>query len=138
MSSTERLVAAALAVLLGIATVLYSFLIVQQLLVGAGVAFAFFVAAAFLYQGSADRQTVVRATVVLTVAYGVFTFQLPAALVAACVVYLTAWATGPESPFDAPDTRIFPATRWNDRRNSGDGDGSGDADGAGGRGEAAE
>jgi len=40
-----------------------------------------------------------------------FTGQLPVAVIAACVVYLSAWLTGPDSPVNSPDTEIFPVTQ---------------------------
>lgn len=95
-------------VLVGIAALLYSVLVVRQVLLGAGVAFAFFVGASFVYYGDTDRRTLIRATIIITLIYGVFTLQLPVAVIAACVVYLTAWLTGPDSPLDAPDTQIIP------------------------------
>lgn len=107
MSSTKRLAAGAFA-LVGVAVLLYSLLVTHQLLLGAGVALSFFVVALFLYYGGTDRRTLVRATMAITVVYGVFTLQLPIAVAAACVVYLTAWLTGPDSPVDAPDTHLFP------------------------------
>lgn len=108
MPSSRRVAITTTLVVLGIAALFYSFLLVQRPLLGAGVAFAFFVVAAFAYHGDADRQTLTRATIVVTLVYGVFTLQLPVAVVAACVVYLTAWLTGPDSPVDAPDTQVFP------------------------------
>ena len=79
-----------------------------QLLVGMGVAVSAFVSAALVYYGGTDRRTLTRATIAVTVVYGVFTLQLPIAIIAASVVYLSAWLTGSDSPFDAPDTEIFP------------------------------
>lgn len=108
MPSSRRVAITTTLVVLGIAALFYSFLLVQRPLLGAGVAFAFFVVAAFAYEGDADRQTLTRATIAVTLVYGVFTLQLPVAVVAACVVYLTAWLTGPDSPLDAPDTQVFP------------------------------
>jgi hypothetical protein len=108
MPSSKRVPTAATFVLLGIVALLYSALAVHQLLLGTGVAFAFFVVAWFVYYGDANRQTLTRATIIVTLIYGVFTLQLPLAVVAACAVYLTAWLTGMDSPLDAPDTRIFP------------------------------
>ncbi|WP_135828915.1 hypothetical protein [Halorussus halobius] len=108
MPPSRRVVTATTLALLGIAALAYSFVFVQRPLLGAGVAVAFFVVAAFAYEGDADRQTLARATIVVTLVYGVFTLQLPLAVVAACVVYLTAWLTGPDSPLDAPDTQVLP------------------------------
>ncbi|MFO7926545.1 hypothetical protein [Natronomonas sp.] len=96
-------------VLIGIAAVLYSVLVAQRLLFGTGIAFAFFVIAFFVYYGGINRPTLTRTTIVVTLMYGVFTLELPVAVIAACIVYLTAWLTGSDSPFDAPDTEIFPA-----------------------------
>ena len=108
MPSSKRVPIAATFVLLGIVALLYSVLLVGQLLLGTGVAFAFFVVASFVYYGDADRQTLTRATISVTLIYGVFTLQLPVAVIAACVVYLTAWLTGSDSPLGAPDTQVFP------------------------------
>lgn len=108
MPSSKRVLTTATLILLGIVALLYSFLIVQQLLLGTGVAFAFFVVAAFVYHGDANRRTLTQGTIIVTLIYGVFTLQLPVAVIAACVVYLTSWLTGPDSPFDAPDTHIVP------------------------------
>lgn len=107
MPSLKRVYIVAAFVLFGIAALLYSMLIVYQPLVGAGVAFASFVVASFAYFGDANRQTVTLAVIIVTLIYGVFTLQLPIAVIAACVVYLTAWLTGSDSPLDAPDTQIL-------------------------------
>ncbi|GGM66638.1 putative membrane protein YccC [Halarchaeum rubridurum] len=107
MPSTHR-VAAGLVVLVGVLALVYSMLIVQQVLLGVGVLLAALALAAIVYYGGTDRRTLVRATMAVTVVYGAVTFQLPLAVVAACVVYLTAWVTGPDSPVDAPDTTILP------------------------------
>ncbi|MFC7077982.1 hypothetical protein ACFQI6_16270 [Halomicroarcula sp. GCM10025335] len=77
-------------------------------LLGTGVAFTSFVVASFAYYGDANRQAFTRATIVVVLIFGVFTLQVPIAVIAACVVYLTAWLTGSDSPLNAPDTRIFP------------------------------
>ena len=108
MPASRRVPIAVTLVVVGLATLVYSVLISRQLLLGAGVALAFFVVASFALYGDATRRTAARATIAVTLLYGAFTLQLPAAVVAACVVYLTAWLTGPDSPFDAPDTRVFP------------------------------
>lgn len=108
MVTSNRVLTAATLALLGIAVLLYSAIVTQRLLLGAGVAFAFFVVAWFVYYRDADRRTLTHATISVTLVYGVFTMQLPVAVIAACVVYLTAWLTGPNSPLDAPDTQIFP------------------------------
>ncbi|GGN23458.1 hypothetical protein [Halarchaeum nitratireducens] len=109
MPSTHR-VAAGVVVLLGVLALVYSMLIVQEVLLGVGVLIAALALAAIVYYGGADRQTLARATMAVTVVYGAVSFQLPAAVVAACVVYLTAWLTGPDSPLDAPDTTILPVS----------------------------
>lgn len=111
MSSRRRVPIVAAFVLIGIAALLYSVMIVQQPLLGAGIAFAFFVVAVFAYYGDTDRRTLTRATMTVTLIFGVFTLQLPVAIIAACVVYLTAWLTGTDSPLDAPDTQVFPVER---------------------------
>lgn len=108
MPSLKRVHIVAAFVLLGIAALLYSVLIAYQPLLGTGVAFASFVVASFAYYGDADRQTFTRVTIIVTLIYGVFTLQLPIAVIAACVVYLTAWLTGSDSPLNAPDTQVFP------------------------------
>ena len=113
MASTPRILAAGSAVA-GVLVLLYSLLVLAQPLVGAGIAFALFVAAALLHAGGTDRKTVVGVTMAVTVIYGVFTFQLPAAIVAACVVYLTAWVTSPDGPFDAAPPDFFPAASDDD------------------------
>jgi len=95
-------------VLLGVAALLYSVIATYQLLLGTGVATASFVVAIFTYYGGTNRKTATRATIIVTLVYGVFTLQLPIAVIAACVVYLTAWLTGSDSPLDAPDTQVFP------------------------------
>jgi thiol:disulfide interchange protein len=95
-------------VLLGVAALLYSVIATYQLLLGTGVATASFVVAIFTYYGGTNRKTATRATIIVTLIYGVFTLQLPIAVIAACVVYLTAWLTGSDSPLDAPDTQVFP------------------------------
>lgn len=98
-------------VLIGIGGLAYSVLIGGQLLLGVGFALSALVVAALVYYGDAERHTLTRATIAITVVYGVFTGQLPIAVIAACVVYLSAWLTGPDSPLDSPDTEIFPARR---------------------------
>ncbi|WP_265111884.1 hypothetical protein [Halosolutus halophilus] len=106
MVSSKRIAAAS--VLIGISGFAYSVLI-SQILIGARFTLSAFVVAALVYYGNAERHTLTRATIAVTVVYGVFTVQLPMAVIAACVVYLSAWLTGPDSPFNAPDTEIFPA-----------------------------
>jgi len=107
MPSTHR-VAAGVVVLLGVLALVYSMLVASQLLLGVGVLLAALTLAAIVYYGGADRRTLVRATMAVTVVYGAISFQLPVAVIATCVVYLTAWLTGPDSPVDAPDTTILP------------------------------
>jgi hypothetical protein len=102
-------VAAAFA-LLGVVGLAYSILL-ARLLLGAGFAAAAFLVAVLVYYGDTDRRTLVRATMAVTIVYGVVTLQLPMAVIAACVVYLSAWVTGPDSPVDSVDTAIFPAPR---------------------------
>lgn len=94
--------------LLGIGALLYSVLVLGQFIVGAGVAVAAFATATLVYYYGANRRTLTRATIIVTVVYGVFTLQLPLAIIAACAVYLSAWLTGPDTPFNAPDTEIIP------------------------------
>lgn len=108
MPSLKRIHVVAVFALFGTAALLYSWLIAYDPLVGTGVAFASFVVASFAYYGDADRQTLTRVTITVTLLYGIFTLQLPVAVIAACVVYLTAWLTGTDSPLDAPETQIFP------------------------------
>jgi len=108
MPSMKRIHIVAAFVLLGVAALLYSVIATYQLLLGTGVATASFVVAIFTYYGGTNRKTATRATIIVTLVYGVFTLQLPIAVIAACVVYLTAWLTGSDSPLDAPDTQVFP------------------------------
>ncbi|GAA0297618.1 hypothetical protein [Halarchaeum salinum] len=107
MPSTHRIAAGGV-VLLGVLALVYSMLIVQEVLLGVGVLIAALSLAAIVYYGGTDRRTLVRATMAVTVVYGAISFQLPIAVVAACLVYLTAWLTGPDSPVDSPDTTILP------------------------------
>jgi hypothetical protein len=95
-------------VIAGTAVLLYSTVVAQELLLGAGLALSFLVIAVFVYHGGTDRQTLTRATISVILVYGAFTLQLPLASIAACAVYLSAWLTGTDSPFNAPDTEIFP------------------------------
>jgi thiol:disulfide interchange protein len=108
MPSLKRVHIVAAFVLLGVAAFLYSVIISAQLLLGTGVAIASFVVVIFTYYGGTNRKTATRATIIVTLIYGVFTLQLPIAVIAACVVYLTAWLTGSDSPLDAPDRQVFP------------------------------
>ena len=111
MPSPKRGYIVAALVLIGVSGLAYSVVLAGPVLIGAGFALSALVVAALVYYGDAERRTLVRATVAVTVVYGVLTVQLPLAVVAACVVYLSAWVTGPDSPFDAPDTEIFPVRR---------------------------
>lgn len=108
MPSLKRVHIVAAFVLLGVTALLYSVIITQRLLLGTGVAIASSVVAIFTYYGDTNRKTATRATIITTLIYGVFTLQLPIAVIAACVVYLSAWLTGSDSPLDAPDTQVFP------------------------------
>ncbi|WEL16284.1 putative membrane protein [Halorhabdus sp. SVX81] len=87
---------------------LHSVLFSHQLFLGMAVALASFVIAIFAHYGDPNRKTFTRATIIVTLIYGAFTLQLPIAVIAACVVYLTAWLTGLDSPLNAPDTQFFP------------------------------
>jgi thiol:disulfide interchange protein len=111
MPSSKRTAIVAGLVLFGIGVFLYAVVIQQLLPHGAGVAVSSFVIAALVYYGGTGRRTLVRAAIVVTLVYGVFTFQLPLAVIAACAVYLSAWLTSVDGPFDAPDTTIFPVER---------------------------
>ena len=108
MPSPNRGYIAAALVLIGIGGFAYSVVLIGQVLIGAGFTLSALVVAALVYYGDAERHTLTRATTAVTVVYGVFTGQLPMAVIAACVVYLSAWLTGPDSPLNAPDTVIFP------------------------------
>ncbi|RNJ26389.1 hypothetical protein [Halosegnis longus] len=108
MPSSKRIYIVTGMVLFGVAALVYAWALAYEPLLGTGVAVAAFIAALLTYYGDANRQTLARVTIVVTIVYGTFTFQLPIAVVAACIVYLTAWLTGTDSPFDAPDTQIFP------------------------------
>ncbi|WP_299331076.1 hypothetical protein [Haloplanus sp.] len=92
----------------GVGALAYSVVVLQRLAVGAGVAASAFVVATLVYYYGITRRTLTRATIAVTVVYGVFTLQLPLAIIAACVVYLSAWITGPDTPVNAPDTEIIP------------------------------
>jgi chromate transport protein ChrA len=108
MPSTARSLSI-VAVVAGVLVVLYSFLLAHEPLLGLGAAIVCFVAAALLHTGDTDRETVAAVAMAVTVLYGVFTFQLPAAIVAACVVYLTLWVTDPDGPYDATPPAIISA-----------------------------
>ena len=111
MPSPKRGYIAAALVLIGIGGFAYSVALIGRVLIGAGFTLSALVVAALVYYGGAERRTLTRATVAVTVIYGVFTGQLPMAVIAACVVYLSAWVTGSDSPLNAPDTEIFPVTQ---------------------------
>ena len=108
MPSTKHSATVAGLVLFGVAVFLYAVVLQANLLFGTGVALSSFITAVLVYYGGADRPTLARAAIVVTLVYGVFTLQLPFAIIAACTVYLSAWVTGTDGPFDAPDTEIFP------------------------------
>lgn len=108
MPSSKRIAAAL--VLIGIIGLAYAGL-TSYVLIGAWLTLSSFVVAALVYYGDAERHTLTRATIAVTVVYGVFMGQLPMAVIAACVVYLSAWVTGPNSPLNEPDTEIFPVRR---------------------------
>jgi hypothetical protein len=105
MPSSKRIVA--VLVLIGIIGLAYSVL-TGQVIIEAWLTLSAFGVAALVYYGDSERHTLTRAAIAVTVAYGIFMRQLPMAVIAACVVYLSAWLTGPDSPFNAPDTEIFP------------------------------
>lgn len=111
MLSPKRGQIVAALVLVGVGGLAYSVGFLGQVVVGAGVALSAFVVAALVYYGGTDRRTLTLATTAVTVVYGVFTLQLPMAIIAACTVYLAAWLTGSDSPFNTPDTEIFPVRR---------------------------
>ena len=108
MPSTKRSYIAAALVLIGIGGFAYLVIVTAQILIGAGFTLSALTVAALVYYGDAERRTLTRATIVVTVVYGIFTGQLPIAVIAASVVYISAWLTGPDSPLNAPDTEIFP------------------------------
>jgi hypothetical protein len=110
MSSTDRTSVAAAFALLGVVGLAYSTLL-ARLLLGAGFAAAAFLVAVLVYYGDTDRRTLVRATMAVTIVYGVVTLQLPMAVIAACVVY----PRGSQAP-TAPSIRsIRPSSRHRDR-----------------------
>lgn len=109
MPSTRTLVAAAL-VVLGLLVALWSVAVAATPLLGLAVLAGALVLAAFAYYGGRNRRTLTLAAMALSLLYGVVTLRFPAAVVAACVVYLTAWVTGPDGPFDAPDTTVLPVS----------------------------
>ncbi|MDZ7747077.1 MAG: hypothetical protein U5K28_11445 [Halobacteriales archaeon] len=91
MPSIRRIHVSTGFVLFGVITLLYSWILGYDPLVGTAVAVASFVVALLTYYGDADRLNARSiAIIAVTLIYGVFTFQLPiAAHFAACVVYLT-------------------------------------------------
>jgi hypothetical protein len=108
MPSSKRIYIVTGIVLFGIAALVYAWALAYEPLLGTGVAVASFIAALLTYYGDANRETLTRVAIAVTIVYGTFTFQLPIAVIAACIVYLTAWLTGTDSPLESPDTQIFP------------------------------
>lgn len=109
MSSPKRRIQIVAALIIaGVVALLYSIVVTQELLLGVSIALSSLVIAVFVYYGGTDRKTLTRVTIGVTIVYGAVSLQLPLAIIAACAVYLSAWLTGPDSPFDAPDTEIFP------------------------------
>ena len=119
MPSTKHSATVAGLILFGIAVFLYAVVVQVNLLFGTGIALSSFITAVLVYYGSTDRPTLVRAAIVVTLVYGVFTLQLPLAIIAACAVYLSAWLTGTDGPFNAPDTAIFPVAQATDEESKG-------------------
>ncbi|OYR41267.1 hypothetical protein DJ82_05695 [Halorubrum sp. Ib24] len=107
-SPKRRIQIGAALIVAGVVALLYSIVVTQELLLGVSIALSFLVIAVFVYYGGTDRKTLTRVTIGVTIVYGAVSLQLPLAIIAACAVYLSAWLTGPDSPFDAPDTEIFP------------------------------
>ena len=120
MPSLKRGYIAAALVLIGVCGLAYSIVILAQTLIGMGFLVSTLIAAMLVYYGDAKRHTLTRVIMAVTIVYGVFTLQLAPAVVAACVVYLSAWLTGPDSPFDAPDTEIFPVRQPTTEESEGD------------------
>jgi len=110
MPSPKRGYIAAALVLIGIGGFAYSVVLIGQVLIGAGFTLSALVVAALVYYGDAERHTLTRYHCCHGCLWG-FTGQLPVAVIAACVVYLSAWLTGPDSPVNSPDTEIFPVTQ---------------------------
>ncbi|ELZ37486.1 hypothetical protein [Halorubrum tebenquichense] len=108
MPSDEHTGLVAALVAIGVVVPLYTVVVSQRLLPGLGVGLSALVTAALVARDGAGRGTLVRATMAVSVVYGAFTLQLPVAVIAACAVYLSAWVTGADSPFGAPDTEIVP------------------------------
>lgn len=121
MPSTTRILALA-ALAAGLLATAYAAALSRHVMLALGVAVAALVVAAVLYAGDASRETVAAVTMAVTVVYGAFTLQLPAAVVAASVVYLTLWVTDEDGPFDATPPELF-ADAF-----GADGDGDVDAD----------
>jgi hypothetical protein len=105
---------AALAVMCGLLALLYAASIAHRPLLGLGTTVACLVVAALLYAGDTNRDTVAGVAMVVTVVYGVFTLQLPAAMVGACVISLTPWVTDADGSFDATPPAIFPDRVFDD------------------------
>lgn len=120
MPSLKRGSIAAASVLIGLCGFAYSIVVVAQTLLGLVFLFSALLVGVLVYYGGTERQTLTYATIAVTVVYGAFTVQLPLAVVAASVVYLSAWLTGPDSPFDAPDTEIFPVRQATTEESEGD------------------
>lgn len=110
-SPKRRIQIVAALIVAGVVALLYSIVVTQELLLGVSIALSFLVTAVFVYYGGTDRKTLTRVTIGVTIVYGAISLQLPLAIIAACAVYLSAWLTGPDSPFDAPDTEIFPVKK---------------------------
>jgi chromate transport protein ChrA len=107
-SPKRRIQIVAALIIAGVVALLYSIVVTQEFLLGVSIALSSLVIAVFVYYGGTDRKTLTRVTIGVTIVYGAVSLQLPLAIIAACAVYLSAWLTGPDSPFDAPDREIFP------------------------------
>lgn len=105
-STTQVLAFATLAA--GLLAAAYLAALSRELVLAVGVVIAAITVAALFLGGDPNREMVAAVTMAVTVVYGVFTLQLAAAVVAACVVYLTLWVTGADGPFDATPPRLFP------------------------------
>ncbi|MFW6437175.1 MAG: hypothetical protein ACOCYZ_06040, partial [Halococcoides sp.] len=107
MSVTKDDGIVAILAILAMGAFLYSVLHQQRLLsgLGLGIGSVCVVLACSRYYTETNRRTLTRTTIILTLIYGLLTFQFPVAVVAACIAYLTAWVTGPDSPLDAPETQ---------------------------------
>jgi len=71
MPSPKRGYIAAALVLIGIGGFAYSVVLIGQVLIGAGFTLSALVVAALVYYGDAERHTLTRATIAVTVVYGV-------------------------------------------------------------------